>query len=734
MDTYSLSLRHSRDNESSRSKRGVLLSRRKFVQSALFGAAIASSLTRLPRPLARNRITPSAVDLALMHLEEQLDLFHTSFDVFTDPGAAGNHFFALTKIGDVLEAADIEVCSQEQVQPTGGIASIKSIFRNVTGRNFGGWYFLNGILSGTQIVPSANFGTVPNAGVDLRGATQLTFYARGANGGEQVEFFMGGVGRDPFTGVPNAPYPDSTQRIPGIGTITTLTRQWTKYTIDVSSADLSYVLGGFGWVASAVNNPSGATFWVDNIQYNRPRLDDPRFVRSYVPISLQGVDNVFTNVALTFDNALAILTFLARGSDDNVRRAKLIGDAFVFAMSNDPFYHDGRLRNAYQAGDLRVPPGWTPNGKPGAVRLPVIIDCGGGLPTQDKVQVSSSTGNVAWAVIALLALYEKLTDTRYKMAALEMAQWIKGRHRNSGLGGYQSGFLGFDGSSTEQINANTDDNLAVFVAFSTLAKATGDSTWQAAADDASEFVRSVYDANAGCLLAGTIDDHNLNRDHLLLNDQALAVLALPDALSAFPSIVACAETRYQTSMDKFTGFDANDDRDGIWFEGTAMMAAAYKKLGQSVKAENFINQLRNAQASAPNSNGRGIVEVSHDGVTTGFSDPTSKQPVLLYQRLHIGTTAWTALAEMGVNPFYSGGCNSPSVTSLSKSGKNLLVNGQGFDVGAVILLNGEPQKTRNDAQNPATVLIGQKVGKNIRSGDKVKVKDLDGCESNEIVY
>jgi hypothetical protein len=93
--------------------------------------------------------------------------------------------------------------------------------------------------------------------------------------------------------------------------------------------------------------------------------------------------------------------------------------------------------------------------------------------------------------------------------------------RDSRFGGYGSDSLGFDGSSTEQINVKTDDNLAVYVALSTLAKATGDSSGQAAADYASKFVHSVYDPNIGCLLAGTVDECNLNRDYLLLNDQAL---------------------------------------------------------------------------------------------------------------------------------------------------------------------------------------------------------------------
>ncbi len=242
------------------------------------------------------------------------------------------------------------------------IISPKNIFGNVRGTNFAGSYFLNGVLQRTEAVSAPNLGKVVNASVALRRTTQLTFYARGKNGGEQVEFFMGGIGRDPFNGVPNAPYRDPTLRIPSIGAVISLTQPRFKYTIDLSGADLSYVLGGFGWVTNAANNPNGATFWIDDIQYNKSRLDEPRLMRSSVPTMLQDFDQVFANIALTYDNALAILVFLALGTDDDLRRTKLIGDAFAYAVGNDPFYQNEEFWNGYQAGDLIIPLGWIPNG------------------------------------------------------------------------------------------------------------------------------------------------------------------------------------------------------------------------------------------------------------------------------------------------------------------------------------------------------------------------------------
>ena len=75
----------------------------------------------------------------------------------------------------------------------------------------------------------------------------------------------------------------------------------------------------------------------------------------------------------------------------------------------------------------------------------------------------------------------------------------------------------------------------------------------------------------------------------------------------------------------------------------------------------------------------------------------------------------------------------PVITSVSRQGKNLIVAGQNFDSGAVILLNGERRKTIHDDQDPNT-LIGKKVAKVAQPGDKVRVQNSDGTVSNEVTY
>jgi hypothetical protein len=76
------------------------------------------------------------------------------------------------------------------------------------------------------------------------------------------------------------------------------------------------------------------------------------------------------------------------------------------------------------------------------------------------------------------------------------------------------------------------------------------------------------------------------------------------------------------------------------------------------------------------------------------------------------------------------------ITGASVSGKKLFVFGENFDSGAVILLNGQKQKTENDGQNQTTALIGRKAGKKIPHGQPVTltVKNRDGRVSEPFSF
>lgn len=115
-------------------------------------------------------------------------------------------------------------------------------------RRWAGVYWLN---------PADNWGE-RKGGYNLTGAQKLVFWVRGEKGGEQVaEFKIGGVGL-------NREYPDSDTA--SIGPVI-LTKEWRQYSIDLRDKDLSYISGGFAWIANVDSNLDTCTFYIDDIHY-----------------------------------------------------------------------------------------------------------------------------------------------------------------------------------------------------------------------------------------------------------------------------------------------------------------------------------------------------------------------------------------------------------------------------------------------------------------------------------
>ncbi|GAB6162857.1 hypothetical protein JCM12298_20170 [Desulfothermus naphthae] len=575
-------------------------------------------------------------ELALQFLKEVMDEYHTTFDVYTDLSAAGNHFVMLGRLG---VKATINVASKES--PLRGDTCIENQFTG-TEDDWGGWYFMNGVLEGREVAPKLNWGTYPDAGFNLTGAKKLTFWARGKKGGERVEFFAFGIGRNPFTGEPIAPYPDSSPK-KSTGYIT-LTKEWKQYSLDLTSLDLSYVIGGFGWVTNAPNNNNRAiTFYLDDIRYQKSRLDEPRFLLSY---KLLPTDKpILKNTAFIYDNALALLAFLASKNKDNLRRAKLIGDAISYAIDHDRFFTDGRIRNAYQAADLKLFPGWKPYGKANTVRMPGWWDNKSNSWYEDEYCVSTYTGNVAWAMIALISLYEDTKEQKYLNKAITLGEWIeKNCKDNRGSGGYTGGYNGWAEKQTKIFWKSTEHNIDIYVAFMRLYKITGNEIWKQRALHAKAFVEAMWDKKGNHFWTGTLEDGvTINKSNIPVDIQAWAVMALGER---YKKALEWAENNCLLEDNGFKGFDFNNDKDGIWFEGTAHMALAYQLIGERQKAEIYVRELEHAQKNALNTDGKGLVAASHDGLSTGFD--------WIYDaRLHTGATSWFIFAELGYNPYWN---------------------------------------------------------------------------------
>ncbi len=462
--------------------------------------------------------------LAIEYLKEVLDKYNTSFDVYTDSSAAGNHFVLPAKMEN-----DVEIDLNCASNPYQGTTCIENKFTG-TDLSWGGWYLMNGVLQGDETQPKPNWGNYSDAGFNLVGATTLTFYAKGQNGGERVEFFAFGVGWNVSTGLPVEAFPDSSPKT-SIGYVT-LTATWTEYTLSLVGLDLSYVLGGFGWATNAIENSNQPiTFFLDDIKYDKALLNDPRLLVSYELLSTD--EPVLKNTAFTYDNALALLAFLSDPTQDNVNNARLIGDALVYAANNDRFFTDGRLRNAYSGGDLKLFPGWTPHGKTDTARASGWWDSQR-VWFEDKLFVGTDTGNMAWTILALLSLYEQTHNNAYLNTSIKLGQWIETNCRDQrGAGGFTGGYEGWEQTvnnpqgQTKLLWKSTEHNIDCYVAFLRLCELTGQAAWGERALYAKNFVEAMWDTSSGHFWTGTTEDGiTINMANIPADVQAWGLLAL----------------------------------------------------------------------------------------------------------------------------------------------------------------------------------------------------------------
>jgi hypothetical protein len=167
------------------------------------------------------------------------------FYVYADRSSVNNHFIPSGWMGDF---GDIKYDGASKEDPYLGDTCIKIVYsgKASNGARWAGIYWQS---------PANNWGTV-DKGFDLSKATKVTFWAKGAKGGERIEEFkLGGIMGE---------FSDSDAA--GIGPVI-LNKEWTQYTIDLKGKDLSYIIGGFCWATNVDVNPDGATFYLDEIKY-----------------------------------------------------------------------------------------------------------------------------------------------------------------------------------------------------------------------------------------------------------------------------------------------------------------------------------------------------------------------------------------------------------------------------------------------------------------------------------
>jgi len=330
------------------------------------------------------------------------------------------------------------------------------------------------------------------------------------------------------------------------------------------------------------------------------------------------------DVAYVYDSDVAIIALLKRGNTTDLARAEVMGNAIIYAQVHDPA-GDGRIRNSYHTDPLIRPNG--------AVN---INDTGG------------YTGNEAWTGMALMQLYHATGVTSYLTAAESLAVYIQTTaYSVTGSGGYTAGTNAAGRKLTYKV---TEHQIDLYGFFTMLDQASGNSAYTADAAHAYDELMALWNASGGYYYVGTLGDGATIYKALNLTPEDIQSWSyLATHLSSHQQSIDWALSNLSVTGGPFGGveFDVGDNNSGVWFEGTAHMAAALRIRALAADDETaalLISDLGKAQSYGPNTNGLGIIASSINGLQAGRSDQYDSA-------LHVGTTAWYCLAAESANPF-----------------------------------------------------------------------------------
>ena len=188
-----------------------------------------------------------------------VDPLDTAFYVYKDAGWPNNHFDPSGYMGDI---GDIHINQVYTENPHSGSSAIEVVYDAAGAAphdcdssvpcRWSGLYWLE---------PTKNWGIDPalqGTGADLSEYSRLKLWVR-ANRSCTIKFMVGGM---------DNPYGDSL-KFPREKAVN-LTQQWQEVEIDLAGADLSYIIGGFAWIAdwNMVLNES-CTFYLDEIRFEK---------------------------------------------------------------------------------------------------------------------------------------------------------------------------------------------------------------------------------------------------------------------------------------------------------------------------------------------------------------------------------------------------------------------------------------------------------------------------------
>jgi hypothetical protein len=653
-------------------------------------------------------------------------------------------------------------------------------------------------FAGVNIEEPENWGAqMRGVGYDLRGAVAVVFDLRSPTpGGIKVQFGVGGSVTE-FIQIPQSPnFSTMTIQLNSLRpALSNLADVHILFTIVTNGSNApnggALLLDNIRFTPVPASQQTALGFPVATQAFGV--VPAQTIIPGRVPIPL---DQVIRNLSTIYESSLTLQALLERGTDQDRASARLIADTFLYALAHDnhglplPASLDGSvgLHSGFEGGDIALLNDQGPGaGTAGDVRLAGFSAskqlCG---PSGFCLVLDGATGgNAAFAMLALLAAHKKLGDEKYLDGARIIGQWIVGNltdNTNTGFGGYYLGYPD-EGKPKEIVKGKSIENNAdIFAAFTLLASIERERGNNAQADEwtnranvAGDFVMRLFERNSGRFFGGTVPlgtppSDGIKPDGPQMGNDVINTFDFLDS-NTFTVLALAESPRYRNEIDwrrpvqwflnqavtvtaggkTFTGFSivANPTAgpEGIAWEFTGQAVVVmrfvdclYKETTFKATADLYLDQIRQAQSMAPFADGQGIVASTlQDGDRLPPLEQCLSMPFqCIPERVGLAATTWAIFTERSLNPLSPSGilkiC-APRISDVKKEGKKkLIVTGDNFDNGAVILLNGEKQKTVNDDQSPMTKLIGKKAGKKIKPGDKLQVRNLDGTLSPEFTF
>jgi hypothetical protein len=401
-----------------------------------------------------------------------------------------------------------------------------------------------------------------------------------------------------------------------------------------------------------------------------------RLVQSYS----DGLFAPFSPVAFTYDNAVAIQAYLARGTAEDLQRAQILGNGLIHAQATNFPIADGRFGQAYYVN---------------------VADSSGAFITPCAFPFffyTSAVGDQAWAGMALAQLYRRTHNKNYLDAALKVANWIViNAYDTQGPGGFRFGtninpsnqsVPSGNGKSTEH---NIDAN-AFFTMLATLTSGGGaanGTSWSSLAQHALLFVQAMFNTAEGLFYTGTKGDQvsifpdNIPEDvqtwsYLALLSKTYGVsidwikthLATTDtptapnsALKGLGNVRIDGVTFARASLASGGGNDSH----AVWLEGAAHTAAALlaRRLpagddiplfrGDLNTARQLLENIRLAQGTlGAGQKVNGLAIPNGEGVAAASGNLDTGFGFDYFPYLHIGATGWYLIALQAANPFQIG--------------------------------------------------------------------------------